>query len=150
MAPVFGVWPPIKPKLLHRVYNRLSNTGGCETVRYEPSKKDPNEVLAEINPSAFLGREYLADEARLRVEFDLSGDRAHYWIQWWEPRQNRGIGWHADETESHFGPTHVQIEYPDGTTHRDSALHVADEHPYRSFERTVTELPKKIEELGWK
>ncbi|MFW6004822.1 MAG: hypothetical protein ACOCPV_04225, partial [Halodesulfurarchaeum sp.] len=93
---------------------------GRETVQYRPSKRDPHEVVAEIDPAVFLGRDYSAEEARLRAEFDLSGDRPHYWIQWWEPGQDRAIGWHADDTEPELGPTHLQIEYPDGTIHRDS------------------------------
>lgn len=139
----------MKPKLLQRVHDRLGRVGGAKTVRYEPSKRDPHEVIAEIDPAAFLGRDYSAEEARLRVEFDLSGDRPHYWIQWWEPEHTRSIGWHADETESQLGPTHVQIEDSDGTIRRKSAQHESDEHPYRSFERRLAELPEKIEELGW-
>lgn len=149
MVPVFGIWPPIKPKLLRRVHDRVAGVGGCETVRYEPSKRDPHEVVAEIDPAAFLGREYTADEARLRVEFDLSGDRPHYWIQWWEPGEGRSIGWHADETEPALGPAHVQIEFPDGSIRRDSTECVEDEHPYRTFERRLAELPERIDELGW-
>lgn len=119
------------------------------TVRYEPSRRDANEVVAEIDPVVFLEREYSSPEARLRVEFDLSANRPHYWIQWWEPAVGRGFGWHADETEPEYGPVHLQIEYPDGRTERRAAEHVDDEHPYRSFERRFTRIPQQPTRLGW-
>lgn len=150
MGPVFGVWHPIRPTLLRRVHDRLSHTGGCETVRYEPSRRDANEVVAEIDPVVFLEREYSSSKARLRVEFDLTGDRPQYWIQWWEPAVGRGIGWHADETEPEYGPVHLQIESPEGRTTRQPASFVEDEHPYRTFERRLTSIPPTtIDELGW-
>ncbi|MFB6253542.1 MAG: hypothetical protein ABEI06_02920 [Halobacteriaceae archaeon] len=124
-------------------------TGGCETVRYRPSRNDPNEVVAEISPSIFLDREYSASIARLRVEFDFSVDRYHYWIQWWEPNTNRGFGWHADDTEPEYGPVHLQIEYPDGSTERRTAKYIENGHPYRSFEYHFADIPKKIAEFDW-
>jgi hypothetical protein len=149
VSPVFGVWRPVEPKLLRRVHDRLTRTGGCETVRYEPSRRDANEVVAEIDPVAFLERAYSSESARLRVEFDLEGERPHYWIQWWEPAAGRGVGWHADETEPEYGPVHLQIEDADGTADRRPADHVDDEHPYRTFERRLTGIPEQLSELGW-
>lgn len=149
MAPVFGVWRPTKPKLLRRVHDRLSDTGGCTDVWYEPSRRDPNEVVAAIDPTAFLGREYSSEEARLRVEFAVTGERPRYWIQWWEPDAARGFGWHADGTEPEHGPVHLQIEYADGATKRRSADHVEDEHPYRTFERRLASIDGTLAELGW-
>jgi hypothetical protein len=149
VGPVFGVWRPVEPKLLRRVHDRLSRTGGCDTVWYEPSRRDANEVVAEMNPTAFLEREYSALSARLRVEFDIGGERPHYWIQWWEPETARGLGWHADETEPEYGPVHLQLQYADGTTERRAAEHVADEHPYRTFERRLTSIPDRVAQLGW-
>ncbi len=150
MAPIFGVWRPVEPKLLRRVHDRLSRTGGCVTVWYEPSQRDANEVVAEIDPVAFLEREYSASNVRLRVEFDLEGERPHYWIQWWNPESGRGFGWHADETEPEYGPVHLQVEYADGTTERRSADHIEDEHPYSTFERCLTSIPDQLSEITWK
>jgi hypothetical protein len=149
MAPVFGIWRASRRKLLRRVHDRLAATGGCQDVWYEPSRRAPQEVVAKVDPSAFLGREYTASEARLRVEFDPGGERHHYWIQWWEPVTGRGAGWHCDATEPEYGPVHRQIERPDGTTIRESAECVEDEHPYRSFERWLDQLPSTLEDLGW-
>ncbi len=149
MGPVFGIWPPIKLKLLRRIHDRLERTGGCENVRYKPSKRDPNEVVADIEPETFLERPYPATAAQLRIEFDLAGSRPQYWIQWWEPAENRGLGWHADETEPEYGPVHVQIESSDGSIRRESATYVEDEHPYRSFERVLSTIPQRIGEIGW-
>lgn len=149
MGPVFGVWRPAKPKLLRRVHNRLSNTGGCTDVWYEPSRRDANEVVATIDPIAFLGRDYSASQARLRIEFDLTGDRPHYWIHWWEPDAGRGIGWHADDTEPNYGPVHLQIETADKTIDRRSATYLEDEHPYRTFERYLTQIEETLSELEW-
>jgi hypothetical protein len=150
VGPIFGVWRPVEPKLLRRVHDRLAHTGGCEAVRYDPSRRDPNEVVADVDPNAFLEREYSSDEARLRVEFDLAGERPHYWIQWWEPRVGRGFGWHADKTEPEYGPVHLQIERADGSIERRSADHVDDEHPYRTFERRLTSIPRTLAGIGWK
>ena len=149
MGPVFGVWRPVEPKLLRRVHDRLSRTGGCNTVWYEPSRRDANEVVAKIDPASFLERKYAAPEARLRVEFDLTGERPHYWIQWWEPDSGRGFGWHADDTEPEYGPVHLQVEYADGTTERQSAEHVEDEHPYRTFERRLASIPEQLSQIQW-
>lgn len=149
MAPVFGVRRPVEPKLLRRVHGRLARTGGCEAVRYEPSRRDANEVVADVDPVAFLERSYSTTKARLRVEFDLRGDRPHSWIQWWEPESDRGVGWHADDTEPEHGPVHLQTEYPDGTTERKPAEHVDDEHPYRTFERRLTSILEELSALGW-
>lgn len=91
---------------------------------------------------SLLSRDYPSADARLRVEFDLAGDRSHYWIHWWEPDPGRKIGWHADETEPEYRPVHLQIEHPDGTTERQAADHVDDEHPYRTFERRLTSIPE--------
>lgn len=150
MAPVFGVWRPIEPKLLRGVHNRLSRTGGCDTVWYEPSEQDANEVVAEIDPVAFLEQPHSSNDARLRVEFDLAGKRPYYWIHWWEPRASRGFGWHADETEPEYGPVHLQVEHPDGTLTRESADHIEDEHPYRTFERRLTSIPQILSKIDWK
>lgn len=149
MGPVFGVWRPAEPKLLRRVHDRLSSSGGCTSVRYEPSRRDANEVVAEIDPVPFLETEYTTTDARLRVEFSLAGERPHYWIQWWEPDVGRGIGWHADETEPEYGPVHFQVEYPDGLVDRRTATNVDDDHPYRTFERRLSEIPEKLAQLGW-
>lgn len=149
MSPVFGVWRPIEPKLLRRVHDRLARTGGCETVRYEPARRDANEVVAEIDPVAFLERAYSSPEARLRVEFDLQGERPRYWIQWWEPAVGRGFGWHADGTEPEYGPVHLQVAYADGTVDRRAADHVEDEHPYRTFERRLASIPARLTDLQW-
>ena len=149
MVPVFGSWRPVEPKLLRRVHDRLARTGGCDAVRYEPSRRDANEVVADVDPVAFLEREYSAAEARLRVEFELRGERPHYRVQWWEPDTGRGFGWHADDTEPGYGPVHVQVESPDGTTDRRAAEHVEGEHPYRTFERRLTSIPEALSRLGW-
>lgn len=149
MGPIFGVWRPIESKLLRRVHDRLSRTGGCDTVWYEPSRRDATEVVAEVDPVSFLEREYSASSARLRVEFDLDGERPHYWIQWWEPDRGRGFGWHADETEPAYGPVHRHVEDADGTTDREPAELVEDEHPYRTFERRLTRIPEELSRLGW-
>lgn len=149
MAPVYGIWRPSRRKLLRRVHDRLAATGGCRDVWYEPSRRAPQEVVADLEPTAFLGREYPASDARLLVEFDVGADRHHYWIQWWEPDTGRSVGWHCDATEPEYGPVHLQVERADGTTTREPADHVEDEHPYRSFERRLAELPDGLDELGW-
>lgn len=148
-APMFGVWRPARWKLLRRVHDRLANTSGCTAVRYEPSRRDANRVVAEVDPSAFLEREYPAPEARLRVEFALDGDRPQYWIQWWEPGTGRGVCWHCDDTEPSYGPVHLQIEHPDGRTERRAAEHVLDEHPYRTFERLLERIGETLADGEW-
>lgn len=149
MPPIFGVWNPTEPKLLRRVHDRLSDTAGCRAVRYVPSRLDANEVVAEVDPAVFLGRSYSASEARLRVEFDLSGERPHYWVQWWEPGTGRGIGWHADDTEPEYGPAHFQVERADGTSERRAVTYPVGDHPYRVFEHCLSSTDDELRALGW-
>jgi hypothetical protein len=148
-VPIFGVWSPTKRKLLRRIHDRLTRTAGCETVRYNPSHIDANEVIAAIDPERFLSRQYSTGTAQLRVEFSLQTNRPQYWIQWWETDTGRSIGWHQDDTEPTYGPVHLQVEYEDGTTNRETASHVADEHPYRTFERRLSQIDDVIADLGW-
>lgn len=91
-----------------------------------------------------LEQAYSTTEARLRVEFDIGGERHQYWIQYRAPDTDRGIGWHRDGTEPKYGPVHRQVEFPDGTTTREAADRVTDEHPYRSFERRLAGLPDAL------
>ena len=149
MSPILGVWSPTRRKLLRRVHDRLTRTTGCELVRYEPSRIDANEVVADITPDLFLSRAYSVDTARSRVEFSLRRTDPQYWMGWWEPEIGRGFGWHQDETEPADGPVHLQIGHEDGTTERRKAAHVPDEHPYRTFERRFAQLAEVIEDLGW-
>ena len=146
---IFGVWSPTRRKLLRRIHDRLTRTRGCDHVRYAPSRIDANEVVADIDPDVFLGRAYSADSARLRVEFSLHGEEPKYWIQWWERETGRSFGWHQDDTEPGYGHVHLQIEYADGTTERRAADHVPDEHPYRTFERRLSQIGDVIVDLGW-
>ncbi|WP_247729388.1 hypothetical protein [Halovivax limisalsi] len=148
MGPIRGVWVPSERKLLERVHDRLVRTAGCESVRYVPSRLDANEVVCEVDPIVFLGRSDDAP-ARLRVEFDLTGDRPHYWIQWWEPDRDRGFGWHCDETEPEHGPVHFQVTRSDGSTEREPAPHVEDEHPYRTFRRRFASIDGRLDDLDW-
>ena len=135
--------------MFRRIHDRVTLTAGCERVRYEPSRIDANEVVAKIKPELFLSREYSADSAQLRVEFYLRGNQPQYWIQWWEPEIGRRFGWHQDDTEPKYGPVHLQIEHGDGTTERRKASRVPDEHPYRTFERRLSQIGEVIEDLGW-
>ena len=148
MSPIFGVWRPTEPKLLRRVHDRLSDTAGCTTVRYVPSRLDANGVLAEIAPAVFLERPYEVSTANLRVEFDLSGERPYYWIQWWEPDRGRGVGWHADETEPEYGPAHFQIDHGDGSADRRAVGYPTQNHPYRVFERCLSSIDEELRTLG--
>lgn len=148
MAPIFGVWNPTEPKLLRRVHDRLSSTAGCSDVRFLPSRLDANEVVAEVDPAVFLGQAYNVSTARIRVEFDLSGNRPHYWIQWWEPDTGQSIGWHADDTEPEFGPAHFQIECADGTTERREVSYPPDDHPYRVFEYCLSHIDDEFQSLN--
>jgi hypothetical protein len=149
VPPIFGVWNPTEPKLLQRVHDWLSDTAGCRAVRYVPSRLDANEVVAEVDPAVFLGRSYSVSEAKLRVEFDLAGERPHYWIQWWEPKTGRGIGWHADDTEPEYGLAHFQVERADGTSERRAVTYPVDDHPYRAFERCLSSIDDELHALGW-
>jgi hypothetical protein len=149
VPPVFGVWNPTEPKLLRRVHDRLGDTAGCTDVRYVPSRLDANEVVAEIDPEVFLGRSYSAAEANLRVEFDLTAARPHYWVQWWEPGTGRGIGWHADDTEPAYGPAHFQVEHTDGSTERRAVSYPTGDHPYRAFERCLSSISDEIRAQDW-
>lgn len=143
------MWSSTRRKLLRRLHDRLTRTAGCKNVRYKPSRIDANEVVADIDPEVILERGYSTGTARLRVEFVLQGSQPQYWIQWWETGTGRSVGWHQDETEPTYGPVHVQIDDDDGTTERREGVHVQDEHPYRTFERRLSQIRDVIEDIGW-
>lgn len=60
MPPVLGAWLPTRKKLYRRIHDRLTKTAGCTNVRYEPNRRLPREVLADVDPRAFLGQDTLS------------------------------------------------------------------------------------------
>lgn len=149
MAPLFGAWPSNRRRLYNRIHRRLSKTGGCRNIRYEPNALRAREVVADVDPTMFLGREYATEVAHLRVEFALGYSPVWYRINWWEPAERRGFGWHQDQTEPTYGPVHFQVEREDGTTTRQRSEFVVDEHPYHTFERRLSQIETKLTCLGW-
>lgn len=148
MAPIFGAWTSNRRKLYRRIHDRLTKTGGCSNVRYKPNRRRRREIVADVDPTAFLGRKYSTETAQLRIEFTLGRSKPQYIIHWWESDTERSIGWHQDQTEPEYGPVHFQVEHPDGTTDRKRATYIADEHPYQTFERRLTQIDDKLGNLG--
>lgn len=138
--------PPTKGRLYRRIHGRLSDHPAFDNVRYSPSKIRPRTVLAEADPQLFVAPSYPVRQARFELEFLLQEPRPHYWIQWIEPDRGFACGWHQDQTHPEFGPCHVQVDYPDGSTERDRAT-VLDAHPIQVFETRLTELPELLSSI---
>lgn len=135
-----------KKQLYQRVHNRLSSATPFADVRYVPSRIRPRRVVADVDAAAFVGESYPASTARLEIEFLLREDWDRYWIQWIESERDLACGWHQDETHPELGTCHFQVEFPDGSTTRDSAEFL-DEHPLVIVERRLDELPRKLRAL---
>ena len=79
---------------LRDVHDRLTNQAGCEDVRYRPSRRRPRYIIADVDPTTFLGNSYDAEAARLEIRFwyPAGVDHKYYRINWVEPGRNLMIG----------------------------------------------------------
>jgi hypothetical protein len=82
--------------LLREIHGRLSKQAGCEAVRYDPSRRRPRTVVADVEPTAFLGVEYDVETARLEVRFWYPNgvDDEYYRCNWIEPTRDLMLGVH--------------------------------------------------------
>lgn len=136
-----------KKQLYQRIHNRLSTATPFADVRYVPSRIRPRRLVADVDAASFGGGSYPASTARLEIEFLLREDWDRYWIQWIEPERDLACGWHQDGTHPGLGTCHFQVEFPDGTTSRESAEFL-DAHPLAVVERRLAELPERLRSLA--
>ena len=133
-----------RQRLYRRIHRRLGDQPEFDRVRYAPSAIRPRRVVADVDPTIFVGEAYPADTARLEIEFDPRIERDHYWIEWIEPEHGFACGWHQDATHDELGECHWQIDRrSDDGPERETASFV-DEHPLAVFERRMAELPEKL------
>jgi hypothetical protein len=55
-------------RTLQETHNLMTNKGGCENVRYRPSRR-PQYVIADVELITFLGKAYDAENVRLEIRF---------------------------------------------------------------------------------
>lgn len=136
--------------LLRDVHNRLTNQAGCEDVRYRPSRRRPRYVIADVDPTTFLGDSYVAETARLEIRFWYPAGINHeyYRINWIEPDRNLMLGFHQDADHQDLGPCHIQLNYEDTPADRYSASFL-DTHPLAVLDERLQQLPKALESISW-
>ncbi len=136
--------------LLRDVHDRLTRQAGCDDVRYRPSRRRPRYVIADVDPTAFLGHSYDAETARLEVRFwyPAGVDDEHYRINWVEPDRNLMVGFHRDADHPDLGPCHVQLDH-DGTPVDRYRATVLDAHPLAVIDERLQQFSAALAAIRW-
>lgn len=137
---------------LHRdVHARLDKQAGCEKVRYRPSRRRPQFVIADVDPVTFLRQNYPVDRARLELRFwySVSVGHEYYRINWVEPTRNLMVGFHQDADHPDLGPCHVQLDYDGATINRHETAFL-DAHPLSVLDERLRRLPTVLDALVWR
>lgn len=138
-------------RALHRdIHDRLTNQAGCENVRYRPSRRRPRYVVADIDPSMFLGNSYAVERAGLehRFWYPAGVDHEYYRINWVEPDRNLMLGFHQDADHPDLGPCHIQLDYQDAQVDRFAAAFL-DAHPLSVLDDRLQQLPSALASIRW-
>ena len=136
--------------LLREVHSRLSKQPGCETVRYEPSRRRPRYVIADVDPAAFLGNSHDVDTGRIEIRFwyPQGVDYEYYQINWIEPTRDLMLGFHQDGDHPELGRCHVQLDHEAATVGRHAAA-FDDSHPLAVLDTRLQQLPEAIAVIQW-
>ena len=136
--------------LLRDVHDRLTNQAGCEDVRYRPSRRRPRHVIADVDPTTFLGNSYKVETIRLEIRFwyPAGVDHEYYRINWVEPTQDLMFGFHQDADHPDLGPCHIQLNYEGTPVTRHEAIFL-DAHPLAVLEDRLQQLPSAVEAIYW-
>lgn len=136
--------------LLRDVRDRLSNQAACRDVRYQPSRRRPRSVVADVDSTTFLGNSHGAERARLEVRFWYpAGDEYEYYrLNWVEPERDLMLGFHRDSDHQNVGPCHVQLDYGDAVVDRHEATFL-DVHPLAVLDHRLGQLPKAVAAIHW-
>lgn len=136
--------------LLRDVHNRLTNQAGCEDVRYRPSQRRPRYVIADVDPTTFMGNSYVAETARLEIRFwyPAGVNHEYYRINWVEPDRNLMLGFHQDADHQNLGPCHIQLDYENTPVDRYSASFL-DTHPLAVLDERLQQLPGALKSISW-
>lgn len=86
-------------------HDRLTRQAGCENIRYRPSRRRPQYVVADIDPAVFLGDSYDTETVRLEIRFwyPANVEHAYYRINWIEPDRSMMFGFHQDASHPELG-----------------------------------------------
>lgn len=136
--------------LLREIHNRLSKQAGCEDVRYQPSRRRPRQVVADIETGVFLGEPYEAERARFEIRYWYPDgvDYEYYRINWVEPDRALMLGFHQDADHPDLGPCHVQLDF-EGTTADRYAVKFIDAHPLAVLDERLTQFPSTLRAVDW-
>jgi hypothetical protein len=157
-----GGSPRTRKRILYRLNERLKREPGVEYTRFEPGRTAPTEIVACVDPTRFLGREYPAPVATLVVWWSpRSAGRGQFRIQWYEsPDRERSeepdptlpdgytlsCGWHQDDHFETLGEAHFQEEYPDGHAER-YGVTFGDVTPLWVLSECLDALPARLEQF---
>lgn len=136
--------------LLQDVHDRLTHQGGCENVRYRPSRRRPRYVIADIDPVPFVGQSAEAESARVELRFwyPAGVENEYYRIDCVDPTRNLVLGFHQDADHHHLGPCHIQLNYTDTPVDRHEAAFL-DAHPLSVLEERLQQLPTAVAAIRW-
>lgn len=136
--------------LLRDVHDRLTNQASCEDVRYRPSRRRPRYVIADVDPTTFLGTPYDVENARLEIRFWYPArvDHEYYRINWVEPDRNLMLGFHQDADHQDLGSCHIQLNYEDTSVDRHDVTFL-DAHPLAVLDDRLQQLPSAIDSITW-
>lgn len=138
-------------RTLHRdIHDWLGKQAGCETVRYNPSRRRPRYVLADVDTATFLGTSYAVNDARLEIRFwyPENGEHEYYRINWAEPTRELMIGFHQDNDHPDLGPCHIQLDFEGKTITRHKATFL-DDHPLAVLNQRLQEFPAVLDAVIW-
>jgi hypothetical protein len=137
--------------LLHDVHDRLTEQPGCESVRYDPSRRRPRYVIADVETAAFLGGRHGVDRARLEIRFwyPADVDREYYRINWIEPTRDLMVGFHRDADHPDLGPCHRQLDH-EGTSVERTSARFLDTHPLAVLDERLQQLPATLASIEWR
>jgi hypothetical protein len=127
---------------LRRLNERIVNTPGVSTVRYEPSRLRPRTVIGDVDVEMFLGEEFPRKEAQLEVTWRPREDVAVQRVHWVDDAVS--LGWHKDDDHDDLGTTHFQCESADDRVHEPG--HIEVEAPLSFLEICLNRLPDRLDE----
>ena len=136
--------------LLRDVHDRLTRQAGCEDVRYRPSRRRPRYVIADVDPTTFLGNSSDVEAARLEIRFwyPAGVNHEYYRINWIEPDRNVMIGFHQDADHPDLGLCHIQLNYEHTPVDRHGVAFL-ETHPLAVLDTRLQQFTTVVAAICW-
>jgi len=126
---------------LRRLKERMENVPGFKSVRYEPSRIRPLNVIADVDIEIFLSDSFPRTDATLEILWRPREGTDVQRVHWADDRVS--LGWHKDDDHSDLVTTHFQLETTDESVHDPGEIEV--EAPLSFFEICLDRLPEELE-----